>query len=68
VEDLNPFTLVIGGIGVLLIWGGISGQSPVGRIKSILTRGGTQSAPATTTTATSVSTSATYTVRRDYLA
>lgn len=69
-DDLEILPLVLVGVGLLMIWGGLSGENPVVRVKSILTRGGTQSAPSTnneTTTLTTRSPS-TYTVRRDYLA
>lgn len=67
-EDLKILPLVVLGIGLLLVWGGLSGESPVGRVKEILTRGGTQSPPSESSTVTTQVAPGTYTVRRDYLA
>lgn len=71
-EDLRPLPIVVLGLGIFLIWGGLTGQSPVQRIKNVLTRGGVQSAPEqqlTNTTGTiSTGQGYTYTVRNDYLA
>lgn len=67
-EDLRPLPIIVLGLGALLIWGGLTGQSPVQRIKNVLTRGGVQSGVASTTPTTTTVGVSTYTVRSDYLA
>lgn len=67
-EDLEILPIVVLGIGLLLVWGGLSGESPVARVKQILTKGGVQSPPDETSTVSTSLAPGTYTVRRDYLA
>jgi len=70
-EDLDVLPIVVIGIGLLLVWGGLTGESPVARVKQILTKGGTQSPPAETATPAVTTTTvypSTYTIQRDYLA
>lgn len=70
-EDLRPLPIVVLGLGIFLIWGGLTGESPVQRIKNVLTRGGVQNAPQevqASTTGTLPTGQTTYTVRSDYLA
>ena len=66
-DELDPLPIVIAGIGILMVWGG---ESPVQRVKSILTKGGVQSGTAQTTTVTADPTNSLnrIQVRGDYLA
>ena len=76
-EDLEVLPVVTLGLGALLIWAGLTGVSPVQRVKQILTQGGIQSNPVaghTTNPANTTQGSGTvyvqplYTQKRDYLA
>lgn len=57
-DDLRPLPIIVLGLGVLLIWGGLTGQSPVRRIKAVLTRGGVQSGKESSTVTVSTATAA----------
>lgn len=67
-DDLEILPILLVGVGLLMVWGGLTGQNPVVRVREILTRGGTQSAPATEPATATTYSPTTYTVRRDYLA
>lgn len=68
-DDLRILPVVLIGIGLLMVWGGLSGESPVARVRTILTRGGVQSGPDTSQDNTLKTASIQrYQVRRDYLA
>ncbi len=68
-DDLKVLPIVLIGVGVLMVWGGLSGNNPVARVRQILTRGGVQTSPDTSADNTPQSqTLQRYQVRRDYLA
>lgn len=67
-EDLEILPIVLVGVGLLMVWGGLTGNNPVTRVRQILTKGGTQSAPASQASAVTTVAPSTYTLRRDYLA
>lgn len=66
-DDLEILPIVLLGVGVLMVWGGLTGENPVTRVKQVLTRGGTQTAPSSASDSTGTVATSFYLPRRDYL-